>query len=466
MDLSGPRVLAAGAITSARSTAGGAAAVAAERAAAHARALPGALDERYARHTAATVSAQLPWAVAVFLATYGAVALFEIGMHPDRLGMYVAIYLTGVLWCALAIAITRAPGVSPRRCMAATMLLGGGLIVNTTLYHIVVRGEAEVLALGNLYLMIGFLAAFPWGGWPQLAIALAACAGLAVGMSIDVQASVSGGILLSGMASLGGLSVASAVLTDRYRYSLFLAQEQLQAAKEAAERASQARRDFVASVSHDLRTPVNIIFGMADMALDVAVTAEQRELVETIRRSAGQLHALLNDLVDFSKIDAGVVDLALRRFAVQPWLDTVLEGPTRAAATKNVRLEAAIDAAVPESIVSDPDRLRQVLGNLVGNAVKFTAAGAVAVRVRVTDSPGRPRALRCEVRDTGIGIAPDECARLFEPFAQAAETSRSYGGSGLGLAICKRLAEQMGGTIGMDSALGRGSTFWFWVPFS
>jgi signal transduction histidine kinase len=466
MQLSGPRVLAAGAIKSERSAEAGVARAAVAPAAAPGRALPGALDRRYARHTVATVRAQLPWAVATFLVTYGAVALFEIGMHHDRLGAYLAIYLAGALCCAVAVAITRAPDVSTRRCMAITILLGIILILNTTLYHVLVRGEAEVLALGNLYLMIGFLAAFPWGGWPQLAIALAACAGLAVGMLTGVQTSVSGGILLSGMASLGGLSVASAVLTDRYRYNLFVAQEQLQAAKEAAERAIWARRDFVASVSHDLRTPVNIIFGMADMALDVAVTAEQRELVETIRRSAGQLHALLNDLLDFSKIDAGVVDLAPRRFAVRPWLDTVLEGPAREAAAKHVRLDASIDAAVPESIVSDPDRLRQVLGNLVGNAVKFTDVGEVSVRVRVTDSPGRPRALRCEVRDTGIGIAPEECARLFEPFAQAAETSRSHGGSGLGLAICRRLAEQMGGTIGTNSALGRGSTFWFWVPFS
>jgi signal transduction histidine kinase len=312
--------------------------------------------------------------------------------------------------------------------------------------------------------MIGFLAAFPWGGWPQLTIAIAACAGLAVGVFAGVQASVSSGILFSGMASLGGLSVASAVLTDRYRHRLFVTQEELHAAKDAAERASWARRDFVASVSHDLRTPVNIIFGMADMALDVAVTAEQRELVETIKRSAGQLHTLLNDLVDFSKIDAGVVDLAPRRFAVLPWLESVLEEPARKAAAKRLRLEETIDPALPEAIVSDPDRLRQVLGNLVGNAVKFTDQGEVADNLRLAETRGRSRVLRCEVRDTGIGIAPEESAGLFEPFAQAAETSRSHAGTGLGQAICKRLTEQMGGTIGVDSALGRGSIFWFTVP--
>ncbi len=433
---------------------------------AHGRTARSGLRQRYGRQTAETVRTQLPWAAAVFLATYAAVAVFELQLHPERLAAYVSIYTVGVLWCGLAVALTRAPAASPRRSLVVTTVLGVALIANTTLYHVLVRGEAEVLALGNLYLMIGFLAAFPWGGWPQLAVAGAACAGLAVGLLTTVHASVSSGILLAGMLSLGGLSVASAVLTDRYRYSLFLAQEELKIAKEAAENASHARRDFVASVSHDLRTPVNIIFGMADMALDTAVTAEQRELVETIRRSAGQLHALLNDLLDFSKMDAGVVDLAPRRFAVRPWLDGALAAHAREVAAKGLQLDAAVDAALPESIVGDPDRLRQVLGNLLGNALKFTDAGQVAVHLGVADRDDVRPALRCAVSDTGIGIAPEEAARLFEPFAQAASSHRSHGGTGLGLAICKRLVEQMGGTIGLESAPGLGSTFWFTVPLA
>jgi signal transduction histidine kinase len=323
-----------------------------------------------------------------------------------------------------------------------------------------------VLALGNLYLMIGFLAAFPWGGWPQLAVALAACAGLALGLLTTVQASVSSGVLFCGIASLGGMSVASAVFSDRYRYKLFVVQEELQAAKEAAERASRARRDFVASVSHELRTPVNIIFGMADMALDAATTAEQRDLIETLKRAAARLHTLTDDLLDFSKIDAGVVALAPRRFAVRPWLDATLEPHRRQAVAKGLRLVSAVDTTLPELIVADPDRLGQVLGNLVGNAVKFTAGGEVAVRLELTNGALGGRALRCVVSDTGIGIAPEESARLFEPFAQAEAIGRSYGGSGLGLAICRRLAEQMGGAIGVQSAVGRGSTFWFTVPLA
>ncbi len=416
---------------------------------------------RYAADTAETVRTHLPWAVLTFLATYAAVGVFEIRLWPERLSLYVGIYLLGALWCACAVALTRAPTVAPRRSLIVTTLLGVALVANTSMYHILARGEAEVLALGNVYLVIGFLTAFPWGGWPQLAVATAAWGGLVLGLATTVDASVSGGILLSGMASLGGLSVASAVLTDRYRFHLFVARDELKAAKEAAEAASRARRDFVASVSHDLRTPVNIIFGMADMALDVAVTAEQRDFVQTIRRSAGELNALLADLLDFSKMDAGVVDLRPRRIALRPWLTTALEPHQRAAAAKGLVVREELDATLPETLLVDPDRLRQVLGNLVGNAVKFTERGAVTLRLRQ-----RGATLQCEVVDTGIGIAADETRRLFQPFAQAAATMRSHAGSGLGLAICKRLVEQMGGRIGVESTPGSGSIFWFTVPLT
>jgi len=418
---------------------------------------------RYLQQTADTVRAHLPLAAAVFLATYATVAIFELWEHPDRWLVYALVYLIGAVECALVIALTRGASTSPTRPLLAGILMGVGLIVNTSVYHIVVGGEAEVLAIANLYLMIGFLAAFPSGAWPQLAVAVAACAGTLIGLLTTVEASVNSAILLTGMVSLAGLSVASAVLTDRYRRRLFRVQEELTAAKEVAEAASHARRDFVASVSHDLRTPVNIIFGMADMALDVAVNAEQRELVETIRREAAHLHGLLNDLLDFSKIDAGVVDLAPRRFGVRPWLDGALEPHARAAAMNGLELAATIDAALPESVIGDPDRLRQVLGNLVGNAVKFTDAGRVTVRLLVDGDRTRPT-MRCEVSDTGIGIRPEDVTTLFEPFSRAPAIRDSHAGTGLGLAICQRLIHQMGGAIGVESAIGRGTTFWFTVP--
>ena len=208
---------------------------------------------------------------------------------------------------------------------------------------------------------------------------------------------------------------------------------------------------------------MNIIFGMADMALDVAVSDEQRDFVATIKRSAGQLHALINDLLDFSKMDAGIVDLRPRPFALRPWLEQTLAPHGAEAAAKHVALETTVDAAVAETIFADPDRLAQVVGNLAGNAVKFTERGTVRVAI-AAERAGAGARLRCRVTDTGCGIAVDELSRLFQPFSQAAAATRSSGGSGLGLAICRRLVEQMGGAVGVESALGRGSTFWFTLP--
>jgi signal transduction histidine kinase len=420
---------------------------------------------RYADERARTVAAHLPWAVVAFLITYAVVAVFEIWNAPQRLLLYAAIYAVGAVCCVAALALTRGATASPARVVTAVTLLAMVLITNTSLYHILGAGEAEVLALGNVYLVMGFFIAFPLGGWPQLLVATTACIGLLAGLGTTVTAAVDPGILASGTLSLAALSVAGAVFAEHQRRGLFLAREELTAAKEAAEAANRARRDFVASVSHDLRTPVNIIFGMADMALDVAVTAEQRDFVETIKRSAGQLHALINDLLDFSKMDAGVVDLRPRAFGLRPWLEQTLAPHAAMASSKGVSLRSRVHSALPEAIVADPDRLAQVVGNLVGNAVKFTERGSITVRIEPEGDARRP-CLRCQVVDSGFGIAPEETAGLFQPFAQAATATRSHGGSGLGLAICRRLIEQMGGTIGVDSAPGRGSTFWFTLPLA
>lgn len=423
------------------------------------------IGTRYASDRARMVCRHLPFAAAAFLLTYAAVAVFEIWHTPQRLWLYAVIYLIGATACALVVRLTRRADVSPSRAVTLTTLLGMLLVANTSTYHILGRGEAEVLALGNLYLVIGFLTAFPLGGIPQLAVAATAVIGLLTGLATTVSASVDAGILITGMLSLCALSVAGAVFGDRQRRGLFEAREELKAAKEAAEAASHARRDFVASVSHDLRTPVNIIFGMADMALDVAVSDEQRDFVATIKRSAAQLHGLMNDLLDFSKMDAGVVDLRPRPFALRPWLAQTVAPHVGDAAAKHIALEHVVAAEVPDTLVADPDRLAQVVGNLAGNAVKFTDRGSVRVAIEI-EAHGEAARLRCTVRDSGCGIARDEIARLFQPFSQAAAATRSHGGSGLGLAICRRLVEQMGGTIGVESALGRGSTFWFTLPLA
>ncbi|GAB2664553.1 hybrid sensor histidine kinase/response regulator [Arenimonas aestuarii] len=240
-------------------------------------------------------------------------------------------------------------------------------------------------------------------------------------------------------------------------------ERELTEAKQAAESAMMAKGEFLATMSHEIRTPLNGIIPMLDLLMSSRLQPDQQDIVRTAYTSARQMQRIVDDILDYSKLEANKVTLETTSFNLRELLDSVIRLMEKPAESKGLRLNLQIDASVRLAVRGDPVRLRQVLTNLLSNAVKFTERGSVNLAVSRRGETRSQHELRFEIVDTGIGIAKD--ARLFRAFSQAdASTTRLYGGTGLGLVICKRIVDLMGGTIGVESEPGRGSTFWFEVP--
>jgi two-component system sensor histidine kinase/response regulator len=254
---------------------------------------------------------------------------------------------------------------------------------------------------------------------------------------------------------------------ERRTNELSDANRRLARAVAAAQEASRMKSDFLANMSHEIRTPLNGVVGMVTLLSGTPLSAEQREYVEMARGSSDTLISVVSDILDVSKIEAGRLDLEMRDFDLHDLLGTTRDMLTQEAAAKGLRLSVTYDAEVPKGVRGDRLRAGQVLGNLLSNAVKFTAQGEVSLHASVSERTNFTTIVTFEVRDSGIGIAPERLSKLFDPFTQAdVSTTRQYGGTGLGLTICRDLTGLMGGSLTATSELGRGSTFVATIPFA